>query len=626
MSVSRTSGIPRIAQPARVALSSAPATKKTPAAPPPAAPPPTAPPPRISSTKAAPECQTIHRFVGATHQASDGMFGIGKRRDNTFEVVQCEVKLDKPRAKETSWWEVRVRPINKGRIDDDIHAFTSNRKVNFDDFNNPKSGLMDGLTKAVKRLNDKDNRLPEPPKPKTAPPPVHSFQVIRDTFGGAANGLVGAGGGVANIPERIAKDINYSINTTKAVANWVSGGRIAKRALNPLQIDDLRTKHDKPTNVEKGVKKVQNKINGSLGADENSLPYKVAEFATPIVATALLAKAPSGKPPPAGAPAPKLITPGQGTPVTPVKPVKVTRSGRPGITPVSRDISSQYKKIVFNQLSKGSVKLTQNGRPMTWTQVVEAVKKGQIPLNDLGRSGYSNADIQKVMREAANRNPPGAGQAAQTAKPEPGNTDPQPNKLNPAAQQQLLNPAAKQQLLNPAATRPLLEAAKPGAVQRGSLSQEQLNQLAKEVDVKAKLKGHGGSAPTLPILLNKISTGQQNQLLTVRDAAGKPTAAAAVGSDLIRTKQGDLFDGLKIDYLSNGKDPAAIQKLTAAAYRQAQAEGVPLIISPASEALASKVYVPKLNQLMNSGELGKAELLRLQTRDGDTFFVIRPRP
>ena len=159
----------------------------------------------------------------------------------------------------------------------------------------------------------------------------------------------------------------------------------------------------------------------------------------------------------------------------------------------------------------------------------------------------------------------------------------------------------------------------------GSLSREQLTQLADEVDDKARSSGRGGSLTTRVTLESKISGHLQNQLFSVRDRqTGKVVAAAAVGSDLIRNQQGQLFDGLKVDYLSNGIDPEAIQKLTVAAYRHAQVNGVPLIIYPASEALSNKVYVPKLNRLMQSGKLGNAELLQQKTRDGETFFVIRP--
>jgi hypothetical protein len=159
---------------------------------------------------------------------------------------------------------------------------------------------------------------------------------------------------------------------------------------------------------------------------------------------------------------------------------------------------------------------------------------------------------------------------------------------------------------------------------QGSFSREQLAQLITRVDNKARAHGRGGSLPTRSVLESKISNNLQDDLFSVQDSTtGQLVAAAAVGSDVIRNQRGQLFDGVKVDYLSDGSDPQAIQKLTLAAYHYAQTHGTPLIIYPASETLSSKVYAPKLHNLIDSGSLPNAELLREKTRDGETFFVIK---
>jgi hypothetical protein len=407
------------------------------------------PPPRMCSAKDGPKGETIHSFDGKDRQASDGVFGLGKRRDNNFKLVQNEVKLAKPNARgETSRWEVRVQPVHEGRVNADINTFSSNRKVTVKDFNDNNTALTKNINDGVKRLNADGNRLAEPKKAEAPKQPDRWWidQQARNVAGGvtsAANSVLSA---VGSLPENTVKVGSSIGNSARTTANLLTGGRVGKTAFNPILTDRHSTYYNAPTHVEAGFNRSQAGINKTIGADADSFTYKASEFAAPMLLTRGNGKSSGalrGGAPTAGAP--RQISAGQGEPVSlgakpfrqmPQTPVKLNRSGSPSITPVSQSIRAQYKNITATTAPNGSVRLTQNGRPMTVDQVVNAVASRNMNQAHLKQAGFSDANIHNIMKQAAGKTASaGAGPMAQTAKPASGNTGTQPRQLAPAAHQ-----------------------------------------------------------------------------------------------------------------------------------------------------------------------------------------------
>lgn len=361
--------------------------------------------------------EVIHRFehdgIGQSLKADDGFrgTGVGRTRDRTYQVVQNE-RIGKE-GKKT--WEVHVQPTGEGRVDANIHVFSSDRKLKPSDFNK-FAKLAENYNKGVKALNADSNRLPEAPRaaaPKAAAPKQPDRwwidQQARNVVGGTSALGTSIAGAVGSLPE-IAIKLGSSLgNTGKATAHVLTGGQMFKTAFNPISTDNHYKYYNAPALAQEGMRAAQQGIDKSLGADANSLTYKTAEVVVPLVLMRGKGKGASQK----------VLTPGSQPPVAlntkalqpgsaakpaaraaPNGPIKVSRSVAPPIKPVSKAFRQQYKNITAEPTPNGGIKMMQNGRPMRIDDVTAAVKSGQLDKAKLLGAGFSDKVADLIVKQA----------------------------------------------------------------------------------------------------------------------------------------------------------------------------------------------------------------------------------
>ena len=234
--------------------------------------------------------KVIYRFDGEGLRKKDGVLGtgMGAQRDRTHQLVQQQDAGGK--------WQVHVRSVNEGRINPSVHVFTSNRPVKVEDFNNPGSVLSQKAREATARLNAESNRLPDAAAPQTpssrAAVPAKQMSTVewlgqqgRNTVGGVTAAVTSTVGMVGSLPEKTGRFVGSVVDLGRAGVNSVTGGQVAKSALNPMVIDSKVKSRSGPTNAEQGMGWAQGRINKAIGADANSKTYKTVEVLAPLLIT-----------------------------------------------------------------------------------------------------------------------------------------------------------------------------------------------------------------------------------------------------------------------------------------------------------------------------------------------------
>ncbi len=381
--------------------------------------------------------EVIHKFeydpYGQSLKADDGFMGtgLGKKRDRTFQLVQYErIVKNAKTGQEVKTWEVYMHPTGEGRKDANIHIFSSSRKVKASDFNVNGAAIRRNMVVGFARLNADSNRLPEAPKAEAPKQPDRWWidQQARNAVGGLSSAGTSIVSMVGSLPENAVKVGSSIGNTSRATVNVLTGGAAGKTAFNPITADVHSRYYNAPTNVERGVRGVQDATNKSLGANANSLIYKTFEVGAPYLLTRGRGKG-AGKPvgsqrqlmPAKGEPvnfgAGKTPTGGTPQPGTagakpnqaraPDKPVKVVR-GTDLPLRASKSRTPRYD-IVAERTPNGGIKMTQNRKPMSLNDVAAAVKRGQLNKAQLKGAGFSDKAIDGILQQAGKGAAPGVG-------------------------------------------------------------------------------------------------------------------------------------------------------------------------------------------------------------------------
>jgi hypothetical protein len=435
--------------------------------------------------------EVIHKFeydsYGQSLKADNGFMGtgLGGKRDRTFQLVQYErIVKDAKTGQEVKSWEVYMQPTGEGRKNANIHIFSSSRKVKASDFNVNGAAIRSKMKDGFARLNADSNRLPETLKAEAPKQPDRWWidQQARNAVGGLSSAGTSIVGTVGSLPENAVKVGSSIGNTSRATVNVLTGGAVGKTAFNPITTDKHSRYYNAPTNVERGVRGVQEATNESLGADANSLIYKTVSVGAPILLTRGRGKGP-GKP----GGSPKPLMPAAGEPVnfgngkTPTggtpqpgragakpnqaraldKPVKVVR-GTDSLLRASRSRTPRYD-IVAERMPNGGIKMTQNRKPMSLNDVAAAVKRGQLNKAQLKGAGFSDRAVDGIMQQASKGAAPGVGASIrQQPQPQPATTaGSKPNGKPGNAPKQLAPAAGPQQPVQLGGGKPKASSPRP---------------------------------------------------------------------------------------------------------------------------------------------------------------------
>ena len=487
--------------------------------------------------------EVIHKFehdsYGQSLKADNGVMGtgLGKKRDRTFQLVQYErIVKDAKTGQEVKSWEVYMQPTGEGRKNANIHIFSSSRKVKASDFNVNDAAITRNMVVGFARLNADSNRLPETPKAEAPKQPNRWWidQQARNAVGGLSSAGTSIVSMVGSLPENAVKVGSSIGNTSRETVNLLTGGAVGKTAFNPITTDKNSRYYNAPTNVETGVRGVQEAMDESLGAEANSLVYKTVSVGAPLLLTRGRGKGP-GKPggsqkqlmPAVGEPVnfgtgktPTVGTPQPGTAGAklnqaraPDKPVKVVR-GTDLPLRVSKSRTPRYD-IVAERTPNGGIKMTQNRRPMSLDDVAAAVKRGQLSKAQLKGAGFSDKAIEGIMQQPSKGAAPDVG-ASVRQRPQPATTaGSKPNGKPGNAPKQLAPAAGSQQPVQSGGGSTQTKPSSPRARPQPDAQRSRNNLGTTYAD-----------PPTKPLDLNAPAPRSTSAPIVQAKAAGKPVQQA----------------------------------------------------------------------------------------------------